>query len=557
MPITKILIFIFIYFITINSQGSTLIHNIHGYTSTNTGLLQFEGLLFDEQGKILKTLSQKAVTDLLATAAKLKDSNESLLNIIDGKGKYLLPGLIDAHGHVLSYGEALATVDLVGTTSAEEAVKRVADFVANNADKQWIIGRGWNQVLWKSKEFPDAEMLDKVAPGKPIVLGRIDGHANWLNNTALKLAGIDKNTLDPAGGEILRDDQGNPTGVLVDNAMDMVWDKIPPLSKEQREAYILKALQALASEGITSVHDAGVSTAEINSFKNLATNNQLIVRIYAMLGVNSTDYLKSLNKGIEKSLFDDRLSVQSIKISIDGALGSRGAALDAPYSDRKDTSGLMLHTEQETEALTLQAMKAGFQVNSHAIGDRGNRLLLDIFSKYPEYRHLRHRIEHAQIVHLEDIPRFKELHVIPSMQPTHATSDMNMAKDRVGEKRLKGSYAWRKFLNLDVVIASGSDFPVEPANPFFGLHAAVTRQSRDNQPDGGWRPEEKMTREEALRSFTLDAAYAGHQEKVLGSLEKGKWADFILIDQDYFAIDEKDIWKINVLQTWQAGKRVY
>jgi predicted amidohydrolase YtcJ len=400
-------------------------------------------------------------------------------------------------------------------------------------------------------------MLDLVAPGKPIVLNRIDGHATWVNTAALKIAGIDKNSLDPAGGEILRDAQGNPTGILVDNAMNLVWSKAPETSSKHTEAYIVKSIEALAREGITSVHDAGVSDAEIEAFKAIAKKEQLNVRVYAMLSVTAADYKQALDRGVEKNLFDDRLSVQSVKIQIDGALGSRGAALDKPYSDRADTSGLMLHTEEETEALTIEAMKAGFQVNSHAIGDKGNRLLLDIFSKYPAYKHLRHRIEHAQIVHLEDIPRFKELNVIPSMQPTHATSDKNMAKDRVGEERLKGAYAWRKFLNLDVIIASGSDFPVEPANPFFGLHAAVTRQDRDNQPEGGWRSEDRMTREEALRSFTLDAAYAAHQEKVLGSLETGKWADFILVDHDYFTIDPKDIWKIKVLQTWQAGKRVF
>jgi len=549
MKYTKFLFIFLSSFIVSVLQASSLVHNIKGYTSTDTGLLQFEGLLIGDDGRVEQTLNQQALT-------KLMQENQSL-DLIDGKGKYLLPGLIDAHGHILGYGQALSNVDLTNSASAAEAADRVAAFAQQNPDNEWITGRGWNQVLWKGKQFPTAEILDKTVPGKPIVLDRIDGHAVWVNSEAMKIAGINRDTLDPDGGELLRDAKGNPTGILVDNAMSIVRRKIPDISMKQRQALLKKSLIALAADGITSVHDAGVSPQTVDAFKALAKRDELPVRVYAMLGVTTPGYQQRLQKGPEKNLFDDRISVQSIKISIDGALGSRGAALDKPYSDRPETSGLLLHNEEETEALTIEAMRAGFQVNSHAIGDRGNRLLLDIFEKYPKFQHLRNRIEHAQIVHIEDLPRFKALNVIPSMQPTHATSDKNMAKDRVGEQRLAGAYAWRKFLNLDVIIASGSDFPVEPANPFYGLHAAVTRQDRDAQPKGGWRSEERMTREEALRSFTLDAAYAAHQEKVLGSLEQGKWADFILIDQNYFDIAAEDIWKIKVLQTWQAGKRVH
>lgn len=530
-------------------SASTLVHNIKGYTSTDSGLLQFEGLLFDQQGRVEKTLDQQTVNQLL--------TKKSQLTLIDGEGKFMLPGLIDAHGHILGYGEALSTVDLTASQSASEAANRVALFAKKNPNNQWITGRGWNQVLWKDKKFPSAETLDNIVPGKPVVLARIDGHAVWVNSQAMKIAGIDKHTLDPAGGELLRDAQGNPTGILVDNAIDMVRRKIPSLSMEQRQQLLKRSLNALAADGLTSVHDARISAETLTAYKKLAAKNEMPVRVYAMLGVNDPGYHQLLKKGPEKSLFDDRLSVQSIKISIDGALGSRGAALDEAYSDRADTKGLLLHSAEETEALTIEAMRAGFQVNSHAIGDRGNRLLLDIFAKYPKYQYLRNRIEHAQVVHLEDFKRFKALNVIPSMQPTHATSDKNMALDRLGEERLKGAYAWRKFLNLDVVIASGSDFPVEPANPFYGLHAAVTRQDRDSMPTGGWHSEERMTREEALRSFTLDAAYAAHQETILGSLEQGKWADFILIDKDYFTVEATEIWKIKVLQTWQAGSRVH
>jgi len=534
---------------TVPLKSSTLIHNINGFTPTASGSLQFEGLLIDDEGRILQTLSQQTVKKLLL--------EKKGLNLIDGKGKYLLPGLIDAHAHILGDGKALSTVDLVGSKSADEAANRVLAFAEENPDQQWITGRGWNQVLWKGKQFPDTETLNKVISDKPVALNRIDGHAMWVNSRALEMAGITKNTLDPEGGEFIRDREGNLTGILVDNAMPLVSRIIPSLSVEARQALIIKSFKTLIAEGITSVHDAGVSAETINAFKNLAVKGQLPVRVYAMLDATAGGYQELIAKGPEKSLYDDRLSIQSIKIVLDGALGSRGAALDKPYSDRHDTRGLLLHSAVDAEAISLNAMKAGFQVNTHAIGDRGNRLMLDIFAKYPKYQTLRNRMEHAQIVHQEDIPRFKTLNVIPSMQPTHATSDKNMAKDRLGEERLKGAYAWRKFLSIDVAIASGSDFPVEPSNPFYGLHAAVTRQDRENQPLGGWRGEEKMSREEALRSFTLDAAYAAHQDKVLGSLEKGKWADFILLDQDYFSVKEEDIWKIKVLETWQAGKPVY
>ncbi len=540
---------ILILLMTVPLQSNTLLHNINGYTATAKGSLQFDGLLIDDQGKVLQTLSQQAVEKLLKDKKKL--------NHIDGKGKYLLPGLIDAHAHILGDGIALSTVDLVGTQSADEAAKRVLAFAEENPDQQWITGRGWNQVLWKGKQFPNSETLNKVISDKPVALRRIDGHAMWVNSRALEMAGISNDTLDPEGGELLRDSEGNLTGILVDNAMPLVSRIIPSLSIEARQALITKSFKTLIAEGITSVHDAGVSAETINAFKNLGVKGQLPVRVYAMLDVTADAYQELLVKGPEKSLYDDRLSIQSIKIVLDGALGSRGAALDEPYSDRGDTRGLLLHTEADTEAISINAMKAGFQVNTHAIGDRGNRLMLDIFAKYPKYQHLRNRMEHAQVIHIQDIPRFKTLNVIPSMQPTHATSDKNMAKDRLGDERLKGAYAWRKFLNINVAIASGSDFPVEPSNPFFGLHAAVTRQDRENQPLGGWRSEEKMSREEALRSFTLDAAFAAHQEKYLGSLEKGKWADFILIDQDYFSVREEDIWKIMVIETWQAGKPVY
>ena len=549
MKLSRLIVSAIALALTMPLSAETLVHNVKGYTITEDGLLTFHGLLYDDEGKVIQTLDKASVDKLLQTKMKR--------NLIDGEGNYLLPGLIDAHGHIMSYGQALNNVDLTKSKSAEHAAELVAQFARENNTQEWILGRGWNQVLWEKNEFPNAETLDNAVPGKPVFLNRVDGHAAWANSEALRRAGIDRNTLDPAGGEIIKDENGNPTGVLIDNAMDIVSRAIPEISEQQIIDYIETAFAKLASEGLTSVHDAGISPEEINAFKKIGAADRLDVRVYGMLAVTSDGYEEVIKKGPEPSLFDDKLSVRSIKIQIDGALGSRGAALDEPYSDRPDSYGLLLHTPEQTEAMTKFAMDNGFQVNTHAIGDKGNRLLLDIFAKYPEHKNLRNRVEHAQIVHIEDIPRFKELDVIPSMQTTHATSDMNMAKARVGSKRLAGAYAWRKFLQQGSRIANGSDFPVEPSNPFYGLHAAVTRQNRNDQPMGGWRADQKMTREEALRSFTLDAAYSGHQENVLGSLEAGKWADFIIVDQDYFAIPEQDIWKIKVLATFLAGKQVF
>ncbi len=549
MNLHRTIISLLVLIISAPALAETLVHNIKGYTITEDGLLTFHGLLYDDQGKVVQTLDKPSVEKLLQTKKKR--------TLIDGQGNYLLPGLIDAHGHIMSYGQSLQNVDLTKSKSAEHAAQLVAEFARKNNTQEWILGRGWNQVLWDKNEFPNAETLDNAVPGKPVFLNRVDGHAAWANSEALRRAGIDRNTLDPQGGEILKDENGNPTGVLIDNAMDIVSRAIPEISEQQIIDYIETAFAKLASEGITSVHDAGISPEEIVAFKKIGEADALDVRVYGMLSVTSDGYEDVIKNGPEPSLYDDKLSIRSIKIQIDGALGSRGAALDEPYSDRPESTGLLLHTPENTEAMTKFAMENGFQVNTHAIGDKGNRLLLDIFAKYPQYRNLRNRVEHAQIVHLKDIPRFKELDVIPSMQTTHATSDMNMAKARVGEKRLAGAYAWRKFLQQGSRIANGSDFPVEPSNPFYGLHAGVTRQDRNNKPMGGWRVDQKMTREEALRSFTLDAAYAGHQEKVIGSLEAGKWADFILVDRDYMEIPEQDIWKIKVLATYLAGEQVF
>ena len=528
--------------------ATTLVGNVHGYTLAGNRLQQFTGLVF-ESGKIVET------GDETVLRKKFPDAQR-----IDGGGKALLPGLIDSHGHVLSLGFKSAQVDLDGTESLGVAQARIRAFLKSQPGSTWVLGDGWNQVIWKLGRFPLASELDAVIPDRPAALGRIDGHAVWLNTRALQAAGITQDTRDPVGGRIERDRNGNPSGVLVDKAMDLVNKVIPQPSAAERSAALNAALVQFSSVGLTGVADAGVSADDVALYKSFADRDQLSVRIYAMIGEVGDSFQALSKSGPIIGYGNDHLTVRSVKLFADGALGSRGAALMTPYADAPTQRGLLFMTDAEMTRKIETALRAGYQVNVHAIGDAANHQVLDAFeAAYQSVggRQLRNRIEHAQVVALSDIPRFKALDLIASMQPTHATSDMNMAEDRIGGKRLQGAYAWRTFLNQGTRIAAGSDFPIESANPFYGLHAAVTRTDHTGQPKGGWHSEEAMTLTEALRAFTLDAAYAEHQENTLGSLETGKWADFIIIDRDLFKIAPADIWKIKVDQTWVGGKRVY
>ncbi len=347
---------------------------------------------------------------------------------------------------------------------------------------------------------------------------------------------------------------------LVDAAMELVSKAMPPLTEAQSRTMLDRSLQTIAAMGLTSVHDAGVNVAQDAIYRQYADSGKLTTRVYGMIGAVAADFDRLAQSGPLKSYANDMYALRSVKLYSDGALGSRGAALLAPYSDEPKSHGLLFTQSADMIGQMEKAMKRGYQVNVHAIGDAGNRQILDGYEQLLRKNgsvNLRHRMEHAQVVSMSDIARFKTLGIVPSMQPTHATSDMNMAEQRVGAERIKGAYAWRTFLKQGSRIACGSDFPVESSNPFFGIHAAVTRQDAAGKPAGGWYPNEAMTLTEAFRCFTLDAAYAGHQEKVLGSLEKGKWADFVVIDQDLFTMPAKDIHKVGVLQTWVAGRQVF
>ena len=530
-----------------NQSTTTVFTNVNGYSFDNTRELEKFTTLVIDSGKVMAIGDDRLV------------ENFSDAIIIDGQGKTLIPGITDAHGHVSSLGYTLLQIDLRDTSSARQAATQIADYAQKNPYLNWIRGRGWNQVLWPGQQFPSAKILDELVSDRPIWLERIDGHAGWANSKALALAGINANTISPPGGEILRDAEGQPTGILIDNAMNIINQVLPLPSAEELAAALDAATTHLLSLGITSTHDAGVSANENRFYTDLAQQKKLAVRLYGMISSTDPELGSILASGPTVD-DNDLYSVKSVKVYTDGALGSRGAAMLEPYQDRPDHSGLLLTSQQQLRSIFNAAIKANFQVAIHAIGDKGNQIGLDeVEYAYATIggQNLRHRMEHAQIVALADIPRFKELNVIPSMQPTHATSDMNMAEDRIGAERLKGAYAWRSFLDQGSRLVSGSDYPIELANPFHGIHAAVTRQDKGNQPENGWIPEQAITIEEAMRSFTIDAAWAAHQENVLGGLSPGKWADFILIDQDLFTIPSQDLWKTEVLQTWLAGKQVY
>jgi len=531
-------------FWTLTATADTAVHNITGYTSTDDGMREFSVLVFGADGRIVATGDE----DLLAGIPE--DER------IDGDGLFILPGLTDAHAHVYSQGFLGVSLNLLGAPSVEDAAQSIREFAAQRRTG-WILGRGWNQVLWPVKEFPTAADIDAVVDDRPVWLRRIDGHAAWANSKALEIAGIDADTPDPVGGKIIRDANGDATGVLVDTAMELIEKHIPvPTRSEMRETYDV-AVDSLLALGLTGVHDAGISKTEAEVYMSMADDGELGMRIYAMLSDTGAN-LDAFPEPI-RAYGNDHLDIAAVKIYADGALGSRGAAMIEPYHDDPENRGLPFHTQQQLDGFVQKANRKGFQVGVHAIGDLGNDMVLDAFERAQGGKPspLRNRVEHAQIIALEDIPRFSELGVIASMQPVHATSDMNMAEDRVGPDRILGGYAWRRLLDSGAVIASGSDFPVELPNPFLGLYAAVTRQDRAGMPENGWYADQAMTRAEALHSYTLAAAYAAHQEDRLGSLERGKWADFIVVDRDYFEIPASEIDEIRVLQTWVGGKLVY
>ena len=471
---------------------------------------------------------------------------------LDAQGKFIYPGFIDAHAHFVGYGNSLQRVNLVDTKSWDEVIERVKKFAAENPDG-WLLGRGWDQNDWDVKEFPVNDSLNKLFPDRPVLLTRIDGHAAIANQKALGIAGIKAgDTL--TGGEI-EEMEGTLTGILIDNAIGLVSSKIPGATEVQFKKALQAAEKNCFAVGLTTIDDCGLSYVSVDMIRELQANGDLKMRLYVMLSDEKTNYDYLEKNGVIKT---DRLNVRSIKVYADGALGSRGACLLQPYSDKPGWSGFLLSSQAHFDSIANYIHQKGWQMCTHAIGDSGNRALLNIYAKYLKGKNdLRWRIEHAQVVNENDFNLFGANSIIPSVQPTHATSDMYWAGDRLGAERVKGAYAFKQLLNQNGWIPLGTDFPVEDISTFKTFYAAVIRKDAKGWPDDGYQMENALTREEALRGMTIWAAKANFEEKEKGSLEKGKFADFIILDADIMKETVKKLLEVKVLKTFLGGEKVY
>lgn len=527
-------------------EADLIIHNAVIYTVDSAFSIQQAMAVKD--GKIIET-----------------GSNEQILNSYSAKetkdieGKTIFPGFIDAHCHFLGYGLGLQKVDLVGTTSFENVVQTVKDFIvktdqtpnpSTTGEVQWIEGRGWDQNDWAVKEYPTKDKFDSLFPNTPLILKRIDGHAALANSAALKLAGLDGKT-KVNGGDLIKDTKGNLTGILIDNAVDLVTSKISAPSKEKLFNALLVAQENCFAVGLTTIDDAGLMKYEIDAIDELQKSGKLKMRIYAMLSDSAPNYKYYLEKGPYKT---ERLNVRSFKFYADGALGSRGACLLENYSDKKDWKGFLLNTKEHFEKYAVIMAQKGFQMNTHCIGDSSDRLILDIYKKNIT-TDSRWRVEHAQVVNKNDFEKFAG--IIPSVQPTHATSDMYWVGERLGKEREKGAYAYKDLLKAAGLVALGTDFPVEDISPFKTFYAAVVRKDSKGFPDNGYQMENALSREETIKGMTIWAAHSNFEEKEKGSLEKNKFADFIILDTDLMKCEPNSILSTKVLATYLGGERVH
>jgi predicted amidohydrolase YtcJ len=520
--------------------ADTLVRNANGIQVGQDGKLErFTGMLIGDDGKVKRLLHG----EMLKLGGDTK--------VVDARGRTVLPGLIDAHGHVMGLGFGALQLDLVGTPSLADLQQRLTAYAAANPGRGWIIGRGWNQENWGDKKFPTSADLDAVVADRPVWLERVDGHASVGNSAALKAAGITAATRAPAGGRI-------ENGLFVDAATELVESKIPDPTPAAYDAALAKAQQLMLSTGLTAAADMGTSRDDWAAMTRAGRTGRLNVRIMSYAG--GIPSMRAINGGKPTAwLYGDRLHLGGVKLYADGALGSRGAWLKAPYHDMPSTRGLSLISDAELRRQTMLAAANGHQLAVHAIGDAANAQVITAFEnldrRFPGDR--RWRIEHAQVLDVADLPRLARAGIIASMQPTHQTSDRTMAEARLGRERLGGAYAWRTLQKSGARLAFGSDFPVESPNPFPGLSAAISRQDPSGQPAGGWRPQERVSFASALAGFTRGAAYAGFAETRIGSLEAGKHADFILVDRDISKASPVDLAATRVLETWVGGRKVW
>lgn len=486
--------------------------------------------------------------------------------VVDLRGHTVVPGMTDAHYHLSGVGHREMTLNLEGTTSLEDFLAKVKARVERAKPGEWITGRGWIETFWKPPVFPTRQDLDRIAPNNPVFLERADGHGAVVNSAALKIAGIDRNTLNPFGGEISKDKGTNePTGMLLDNAHDLVTKHIPPTTPAEAEQAILLGVRRSIELGWCQIQDAGGSYADVDRYRKLYGEGKIKLRIYKAVSGPGKEAARLLDEAPTVGAFDGRFTLRAIKVHYDGALGSRGAALLEPYADARDTSGFLTVKEEELLPMLVLALRRGIQVETHAIGDRANRTILDLYEKAfatvpPDQRKIREprwRVEHAQIVNPSDIPRFNKLGIIPSMQPSHAIGDLHFAPSRLGIPRLEGAYAWQSFLKAGSIIAGGSDAPVERGEPMIEFYAAVARRDQKGFTGEGWHPEQALSREQALKMFTIWPAYAAFEEKLRGSIEAGKLADLSVFSADIMKISEPEILKTRCLMTVIGGEVVF
>ncbi len=485
--------------------------------------------------------------------------------IVDLGGKTVVPGLTDSHNHLLGVGQREMTLNLEGTTSLEDFLARVKARVDRAKPGEWITGRGWIETHWKPPHFPTRQELDRVSPVNPVFLRRADGHASVANSAALKIAKVDRNTPSPFGGEISKDKQtGEPNGMVLDNAQELVNKNIPPTNEADAEQAILLGVKRSIALGWCEIQDAGGSYADVARYQKLYREGKIKLRIYKAVSGPGNESLRLLDEGAILGAFNQRFTLRTIKVHFDGALGSRGAALLEPYTDA-DTSGFLTVKEEELLPMLIKALRRGIQVETHAIGDRANRVILDLYEKAfaavpareRKIREPRWRVEHAQIINPKDIPRFAKLGVIASMQPSHAIGDLFFAPNRLGLPRLEGAYAWQSLIRAGSIIAGGSDAPVERGEPMIEFYAAVARKDQKGFTGEGWHAEQAVSREQALKMFTIWAAHASFEEKIKGSIESGKLADLTVLSADIMKIPEQEILKTRSMMTVIGGEIVY